>query len=338
MSEAAIQETAQDASAAKAARKPSKKSTIISLAIISVTAIGLGLGAGFFLHSQLAGGETTDYGTLNTTTLADDNSTLLKTYASIKKAGGDYLSAFSKKPYQAANIALQLYAAHDHCFAQGKGVGKAVAMGIAVNQEIRSTVIKNGSKYFEESLSLSSAVNLADRMYQEGDTVTRHEGTVEKGNVEVPSSFSKTTDYSLADYAEAMGRDLDNPCIYIISSKTTYLDTTATSGVPTSFKQNDSGGYTLELELNKVYAVVNYVKQMKTISSLASKPSFKYVHLTFELDKDLNPISMTSHEYYWAAVSAAVGSYVEGTLTTTYQTDGDYTIPELMTPITYSQD
>jgi hypothetical protein len=47
------------------------------------------------------------------------------------------------------------------------------------------------SKYFEESLSLSSAVNLADRMYQEGDTVTRHEGTVEKGNVEVPSSFEQ---------------------------------------------------------------------------------------------------------------------------------------------------
>jgi len=339
MSEATIQEKTNEASTAAVSKKPSKKSTIISLSIVSVTAIGLGLGAGFFLHSQLAGGETTDYTKINTAKLTDDNTSLLKTYSSVKEKGGDYLTAFSGKPYQVANIALQLFSAHEHCYAQGKGVGRAVAMGFPVDQEIRSTVIKNGSKYFEESLSLSSAVNLADRMFQEGDSVQRYIGKVKSGNVEVPESFGdKPTTYTLASYAEAMGRDLDNPCIYVISSKTTYLDDTAKSGVATSFTKKSDGGYDLELELKEGYAVVNYVKQMQTISSLASKPSFKYVHLSFDLDKDLNLKSMTSHEYYWAAVSAALGSNVEGKLKTVYETDGDYTIPELMTPITYRAD
>jgi len=317
------------------ARKPSKKSTIISLSIVAVSAIGLGLGAGFFLHNQLAGGVITDYTGINTNTLVDDDSTLLKTYQSVKKSGGDYVKAFADKPYQVANISFQLYTAHEHCFAQGKGVGKAVALGFAVNQQIRSTVIKDGTKYFEESLSLSSAVNLADRMYQEGDQVIRHEGKVDSKNVEVPANLDKTTTYTLEDYAKAMGRDLDNPCIYIVSSKTTYTDSTAKSGAATSFAK-DGDGYRLELELNPTYSIVNYVKQMQTISSLYSQPSFQYVHLSISMDSDLNLKSLSTHEYYWAATSATVGSYVEGTLTTTYQTDGNYTIPELMTPITYA--
>lgn len=315
------------------AKKTSRKRTVISLSIISMTAIGLGLGAAFFLHSQLAGGVTTDYTKIDANKLTDDNASLLSTYSSVKKAGGDYVSAFSSKPYQVANIAFQLFSAHDHCFAQGKGVGSAKLFGGSVNQDIRSTVIKDGDHYFEESLSLSGVVNLADRMYQEGDTVVRHVGKVASGDVEKPASLDEGTTYTIPNYQEAMGRDLSNPCIYIVSSKTTYLDQTATSGKPTSFTKT-ADGYSLELEL-KTKAVVNYVKQMQTISSLYSKPSFTYVHLSFTLDKDLNPLTMTSHEFYHASTGPAVGSDVEGTLTTHYQTDGSYTIPALMTPISY---
>lgn len=335
MSESIAQDKLGTARETSGTKKTSKKGKIISLSIIAVAAIGLGLGTGFFLHNQLAGGVQTDYTKVNTDTLVDDNTALLKTYEATKKSGGDYLTAFQSKPYQVANIAFQLYGAHEHSFAQGKGVGKAVALGFEVNQQIRSTVIRDKDQYFEESLSLSGMVNLADRMYQEGDQVVRHEGKVDSKNVEVPANLDKSTTYTLTDYAKAMGRDLDNPCIYIVSSKTTYLDSTAKSGQATSFSKSDDG-YLLELELHPVYSIVNYVKQMQTISSLYSQPSFQYVHLTLSLDSDLNLRSLKTHEYYWAATSATVGSYVEGTLTTTYQTDGSYTIPELMTPVTYA--
>jgi len=218
MSEEVIVREQGNAAQEDGVSKPSKKRTILSLSIISMTAIGLGLGAAFFFHSQLAGGVTTDYTKIDADKLADDNTALLTAYSSVKKAGGDYVSAFSSKPYQVANIAFQLFSAHEHCFAQGKGVGSAKLFGGSVNQNIRSTVIKDGDHYFEESLSLSGVVNLADRMYQENNMVVRHVGRVASGDVEKPASLDEGTTYTIPNYQKAMGRDLSNPCIYIISS------------------------------------------------------------------------------------------------------------------------
>lgn len=316
------------------ASKPSKKRTIISLSIISVAAIGLGLGAGLFLHNQIAGGTLVDYGNLTADQYADDNSNLLNDYAKAKKAGGHYVSVFGSEPYKVANIALSLYSAQTHVFAQGIGSGTAKMLGMAVVQQIRSTVIRDSENYFEESNSCSGVVNLSDRMYQSGETVVRHEGKVKDSEAQIPDSYSKETTYSLEDYRKAMGRLCSDPCIYVISSKTTYVDDKATSGQKTSFSET-SDGYQLELELNPTRSVINYVRQMQTISSLVSPPVFDYVHLSFTLDKDLNLSSMESHEYYYAAVSTAAGSKVEGRLRTVYQTGGNYTIPELNDPVSY---
>lgn len=327
----------RDTSAQEAApKKPSKKRTIISLSIISVTAIGLGLGAGFFLHNQIAGGTLADYNNVNATDYVDDNTNLLNEYAKVKKAGGDYLSAYQKEPYKVANIAYGLYSKETHLFAQGIGSGTAKMFGMAIVQQIRSTVIRDNDNYFEESCSCSKVVNLADRMYQSGDSVVRNEGKVKDSNAEIPESFTKATTYTLPEYRQAMGRLLSDPCIYLISSKTTFLDETATSGVKTSFSKNESG-YALELELDPAHSVINYVRQMQTISSLVSPPAFTYVHLSLSLDKDLNPLAMETHEYYYAAVSTAAGSYVEGRLRTVYQSGGNYTIPELNNPVTYRE-
>lgn len=328
---------ARDAPAEEAVlHKSSKKRIIVSLSIISVAAIGLGLGAGFFLHNQIAGGTLTDYNNVNADDYVDDNTNLLNDYAKVKKAGGHYLVAYEKEPYKVANIAYGLYSKETHLFAQGIGSGTAKMLGIAIVQQIRSTVIRDNDNYFEESCSCSKVVNLADRMYQSGDSVVRNEGKVKDANAEIPENFTKATPYSLPDYRKAMGRLLSDPCIYLISSKTTYLDETATSGAKTSFSETN-GGYALELELDPVHSVINYVRQMQTISSLVSPPAFTYVHLSLSLDKDLNLLSMETHEYYYAAVSTAAGSYVEGRLRTVYQSGGNYTIPELNDPVSYRE-
>jgi hypothetical protein len=277
-----------------------------------------------------------NYDNINANDYVDDTSNLMNEYAKTKKAGGDYVAAYGAKPYQVCTIAYSLFTSHANCYAQGIGTGTARVMGAAVVQNIRSTAIRKGDSYFEESGSCSSAVNLLDRMYQDGTSVIRHEGKVKDSEAEIPDHFDKVTTYTFDDYRQAMGRLPSDPLIYLVSSKTTYLDETAKSGAKTSFTKI-ADGYDLELELKPTRSVVNYVRQMVTISSLASPPAFDYVHLSLDLDKDLNLRSMETHEHYYAAVSSTIGSYVEGRLRTVYQTDGNYTIPELTDPIPYRE-
>jgi len=312
----------------------SKKRSVIFISCLSVTAIALGVGAGFFIHNLLNSGVSTDYGNANAADYVDNDPNLLQDYQAIKASDGDYVSVYAKKPYKVANIAFALYSAHEHAMSQGVGSGTAILGAFNVDQQIRSTLIRNGDSYFEESLSASNIVQLADRMYQDTSILSYH-GTVAPSEVEIPRNFGKAVEYTKDEYRDLMGKTLNIPCIYIISSKTTYVNSTAYSGTPTSFKKNEDGSYALELEMTRSSSVLNYVKQMQSISDLYDKPSFTYVHLSFDLDKDLNLKSMTSNEFYFARTQKNVGSNVHGVLKTTYEWDGDYQIPELTVPVKY---
>lgn len=311
-----------------------KKKAIVFVSCLSVVAIALGVGAGFLMHSFLNSGVSVDYDNTDANDYIENDPSLLNAYRNVKNSGGDYVSAYSKKPYKVANIAYALFSAHKNTFAQGVGSGTAILGIFNVNQQIRSTIIKQGSSYFEESLSASSVVQLADRMYQ-GTSVKVYRGKVDSSNVEAPRAFGDAIEYTRSEYKSMMGKTLDIPCIYIISKKTTYVNSTAPSGTPTSFAKNDDGTYSLELELHPRTSVLNYVKQMKSISNLYDEPSFKYVHLSFKLDEDLNLLTMTSHEFYFARTQKNIGSNVEGVLKTVFKTDGNYAIPELNAPLAY---
>jgi hypothetical protein len=285
-----------------------------------------------FLHN-LFNGDTTDYSNVDATALADDNAALLAKYKSITNtgAGVDYVSEF--KPYQAANIAFSLFLQQEHSFSQGIGLADA---GMA-KQDIRSTIIRNANDYFEESLSYSSFVNLADRMYQSGESVNQYVGTCLNGDVEKGQFPDTPTNYTLDEYRTRMGRLVSDNFIYVVSSKTTLNGEVANgSGVVTSFSKSDSG-YQIELELNPVKSVVNYVKQMKTISSLKDYPSFTYVHLSVVTDANLNLQSLTSKEHYYAQTGSGVGSWITASMRTVYETDQTYAIPALSQPETYRE-
>lgn len=317
-----------EAVAEKENKKKFNVKRLILVSCISLSAIGLGVGTGFFLHGLFAGGET-NYGSLEAGDLVDNNNDLMTKYQQALKSGADFSTAL--QPFEAANVAFSLFTSQEHYFAQGIGVADA---GIT-SQAIRSTFVRDGSKTFEESLSYSSFVNLADRMYQENSTVTQYLGTCQGGNVEVGTFNKAGTDYTLDEYRARMGRTVSEVFIYVVSSKTTLTgDVQGGSGVATSFSKG-SEGYQIELELDPVSSVINYVKQMKTISSLAKYPSFNYVHLSLELDSKLNLVSVSSKENYYAKTSAGVGSTITGTMRTVYESGGSYAIPELNTPEAY---
>lgn len=324
-------------------KKKLRLSVVITISVVSVLAIAGGIGTGIYLSNALKAPTNQAQENKDVSGLYDDTSALLKNYQDIQDAGGDFVTAYGQKPYLAIEAAYLLFQNHAHTFAQGIGTGTANVLGIAITQDIRSTQIRDENEYFEESLSQSNFVNIADRMYQKNDVI-RYVGKTVSGSVDKVDSLDEGTRYSFDDYRALMGRLLSDPSSYIVSSKTVYLSDLTPSGTPTSFKKT-SDGYQVELELkcynkdtagNVVnWAITNYVKQMKSISDLASYPKFSYCHLSFSLDSSLNLLSSVAHEYYSATTSSGASSNVEGLLRTVYESDGAYTIPTGKEPVVY---
>src|SRR5574344_1579418 len=156
---------------------------------------------------------------------------------------------------------------------------------------------------------------------------------VEEGVYEAKNILSYTND----EYKKLMGHYVSNPIIYIIC-KGTMLgdDKTPLSGKATAVTKNSDGGYTIDLELNVDTACFNYKTQMVSISDLAARPFFDFCHLTFTLDKDLNPLSYLSYERYYAKTKAGVGSKIVANLKTEFAYGESYAIPELNIPIEYT--
>jgi hypothetical protein len=325
----------------KTAENKSKKSKLVIMSCVGFFAVGAGVGVGYLAHNLFAGGNTVVHDESNSATtglLTVDYDTLLNSYDAVTKSGGSYENSFTAA--EMADIAIGKFAKSTSYFVQSKG---NAAAGSLANQAIRSTFVHSGEEYFEESLSLSSFVSLADRMYQSGDTTTRYHGSISNGNVET-GTYDETAavKYKNDAYATKFGRNVSNTCSYIINKNTVLLNGKkntnhdANSGVPTSVTKSDAG-YTIELELDNYYGVYNYVVQMQAISNLASLPDFTYCHLTLVTDSTLGLISMDSHEYYYAKTSAGVGSNIEGKLKTLFASGGEYEIPELNTPCTYRE-
>ena len=184
------------------------------------------------------------------------------------------------------NICLEKYRKQDYCWSIGTGDANTI-----VTQTIRNAQIKYGDEYFEEQLSYSSVVDVANRTLQHGV-----DGGLElyKGgciNPEVPN-YSGTTPQSFTKegYKEYLGKSLDEMFIYIISEKT-VIDSSRT------IKGDD---VTMKLELNPNLSTFYYKTQMLNISGLSNLPPFSEVKLTFTVDKDLNLKTLDVDETFTA--------------------------------------
>jgi hypothetical protein len=309
-----------------------KVGAIITMSVLSIVAIALGGGLGIYLH-----GLTTPK-TSHEAVVQDNgnNAALLDTYGQVieKDSGVDFTTLVDKNVFtysDIANISLMLLAKHDNYMTQGKGSAKAAG----VVQEIRDTVIRDGTNYLEESNSSSSVVSMASRAYQGADGIEFYAGKPVGGNPEVASFNSTSTHFTLTEYFNSYGRTVDTPIIYIINDQTVNPSSTTLSGDPATSFTKTSAGYTLEMELAPSRSTVNYAVQMTTISNLKSL-TFNYVHLTFFLSEKLELESITSHESYVVTLQAIpLPTTTEGHLRTVIATDGGFKIPDTSTPIVY---
>lgn len=241
--------------------------------------------------------------------------------------GTSYESKFS--PAEMVAIAQYKFdnAENNYYITHGTGV-------TALTQEIRNFHIKNGSKYFEESISKSNgslmgiSVALASRYYQEGELLKEYDAEKKDITLEYAKyDENVSSSYTLDEYRAKMGRSLEVGTNYVVSD----------SLVLESNVKKDSENYEVFLKVNPEIAVFNYVKQMKSISGLDSYPVFEFCELTYKLSKTMDLIELNIHEKYNASMSN-VATTMDQKMRTTYFPNAFVEIPEVNGGLSYSQD
>lgn len=291
------------------------------LGITAASAIIIGTCAGIVI--KRLGEPVADYGALAKKIAeyeADTTTIMNKYYAYANSNDIENTNLAKTKSFTAAemiNISLNKYRDAEYSYSFGTGVGKTI-----VNQEIRSFQIRYKDIYFEESIS-AGFVSLANRYIQNGDIVTEYKGSLRNKDVNTASYKNEGNEYSLEKYKERMGRTLSDMFIYVISDKT----------VNENSIQLENDKYLIDVTLNQDIAAFYYVKQMKTISNLDTFPTFYYIKLHFELNRDLVLQKMSADELYKAKLG--VDAKIHSNLDYYYFQDSKFNIPSLQESLTY---
>ncbi len=299
-----------------------------SFEIPSLLVLGLGLGAGtgFGVHEMLK--PTLEVIDGDASAYMIDAEAAFGKYEAAKKKGAPLESALD--PSEMISVAYTLFSRQEYSCSEGVGVSRAMGL---VDQGIQSMTVRDKDRYFEESNSFSNFVSLYNRMYQEGDTTTKYWGKTPNYGGNAPEEVSNE------QYASEMGRQVSESIVYLVSPKTDSPVDRSGKGL-SSIKKHD-GGYTVEFEADPASSTLRYVHQMKTISNLKEFPRFDYVHLTYELDEDLNLLYFRNYESYRATLASGIGSTCEGSMTTVYKVlgPGEASIPLPSDPsIAYPKD
>ena len=291
--------------------------------LLGSIALPIALGVvGGVVYSKFFVAKKADYSNVDANSLYINMDNVLAKYDDSKKAGTPVEEALTS--YEIVNLAYHNYANYEN--SRSFTIGNASAA--IVEQSIRGCSIRNGNEYFEESLSKSNMVGVAARMYQKEDTsIDLHRGEA------VDSTTAKWGnehyEYTFEEFTNDFGKTPSTPLIYIISKKTVL------SGTDTIEKTSE--GYKISMSLNPIKSVINYVKQMRSISDLYDYPAFNEINLTFHINNDLLVTQLDIHESYYALKEANLGADTTADVSVYYEVDGGFTIPTLSDALVYPE-
>ena len=295
-------------------RKTKGKIICICIIVFSLAIVGVGTYL-IINHFTKKGSSLEEALPENELVALEDNKTeLMEKYHSLPN-GSDYSLSF--KAPELVEISFEKMKEHNFVVSHQYGL----AHTSLADQTVRSTSIKNGNKYFLETITNSTLLHSARRFYQEGDTVKNYEG--KKANTTSAQwSESRCETSSVEDFQEKWGKDLTRPIIHIISTKT------ATGTIT-----KDGEEYHISLNLDKDLATKRYVKQVLAISP-AKNPVFTSIEMQFKLNKNLDLISYHSNENYKVDMILK-GVETNTKLTEYYTYDVETPIPDINTNVAY---
>ncbi len=223
-----------------------------------------------------------------------------------------------------------------------------VGMGIKYTQNVHNMRVVKGDTIFSEAISSSSLKSVAEQKYYYGDTILFRPSTSIKGDT---ATFSETVGKLERDaYFAAYGvipNELSKHCINADSilsvtddnvavKSSANAEPTGESGsgsesgdvhyafeVPTNLVADANGIYRFTLELNPDESTKFYRNEVRTMASADQNPVFHSVKVSIEIDKDWNPISVTSVENYDIAIPVLGSMNCTSTLTEEFSEIGN---------------
>ena len=292
---------------------PNRKKTIIQYSIIVLSALVLGITGGAVIKNQFGQVEI-DYSNFNANNYSLDASQLLEAYN--KNPNQDFT------PAELVNIGLEKYRRCENSYSYGVGTASTI-----VSQTIRNAQIKNGDHYFEESISRSSMVSIANRVEQVGinNGVSLFKGKANDSNT--GTYKNNPIEYDSETYKKDWGKTLDEMFIYIISNESVIPEECSIK------KEKDIISVTLDLDVN--ISSYYYKHQMKSISNLSGLPTFESLKHIYTFSSDMTLLHCKVDEKYKAAM-AGVSASIHGVIDYYYHANEYLEIPSLDQKIDYS--
>ncbi len=286
------------------------KNTVIT-GIVVTSGIAGGLAVGIILGKMLSSKPYTFDAPIDTG-LETDFSALMERYNAEPNAA-------NFKPSEIANISWLRFAEETHTHT----VAHCTVSASIVKQKVCSHDVRDGDRWYSESVFYSSVKKGGFRFYQDDNNVFRY--TASNPTADCTATWSKDTEYGYtkAEFEEAWGKTLDRPVIYIISDKTVISESIETV----------DNKWIVELELNPNKANERYARQMISMSNLEQPPTFQLLHLTFKIDQNFNLEQVKIHEKYTVYVFGKNES--DATNVIDFYHNSTETIPDLETDYVY---
>lgn len=290
--------------------------------IIGVSALAVGASAGV-IYKRCIADPTVEVDGFNADYCKVDGDALIK---KVNGLGSPANVVNSLRPYEIVNYACEMYKRAENSYSFGYGN----ALASVVNQYIHNLQIKNGNTYFEESVASSTMVGVAARFFQvEGkDTIEKYR--IKKDGDEVlfegaSNYLDAPVTFTNEEFTQWYGRDIKSMFNHIIHELTVKEEKIETI----------NGGYKVELELDPNTSPFNYKNQVMNISGndkpmLKAPPTFKSVHLTYELDSNLMlKVNYVDEVYNSVAEMFPMPIETHNTLRYEFHINEYYKIPEL---------
>ncbi len=227
----------------------------------------------------------------------------------------------SPSDYTAAEnfaIAAGVYLATDSV--QSTTVGSAVALGGFYTQNVTNYRSKTGGELFQESISLSGIVSLAEQRYFKNGALLYRKGNASGGKLK--SWSDNITELSDAVYRQRYG---------IIPQEITKYSVTSNSIISGKFVSSADDSFTYELVLDAAEAWKYSQYEMMTYAGTSKYPEFDSCRIVYTIDSQWRILEMQMYDVY--SVNVSVGNVkCTSTLTETFSYTEGY-MPERAQPL-----